>query len=29
MAFEKVLRRALRRCFAVGFRGKKDSEKGS
>ena len=26
---EKVLRRVLRRCLAVGFRGKKGSEKGS
>ena len=28
-AFEKVLRRVLRRCLAVGFNGKKGSEKGS
>ena len=28
-AFEKVLRRVLRRCLAVGFSGKKGSEKGS
>ena len=28
-AFEKVLRRVLRRCLAVGFRGRKGSEKGS
>ena len=28
-AFEKVLRRVLRRCLAVGFHGKKGSEKGS
>ena len=28
-AFEKVLGRVLRRCLAVGFNGKKDSEKGS
>ena len=27
--FEKVLRRVLRRCLAVGFDGKKGSEKGS
>ena len=26
-AFEKVLRRVLRRCLAVGFNGKKGSEK--
>ena len=28
-AFEKVLRRVLRRCLAMGFNGKKGSEKGS
>ena len=28
-AFEKVLRRVLRRRLAVGFKGKKGSEKGS
>ena len=28
-AFEKVLRRVLRMCLAVGFNGKKGSEKGS
>ena len=28
-AFEKVLRRVLRRCLAVGFRGREGSEKGS
>ena len=28
-AFEKVPRRVLRRCLAVGFNGKKGSEKGS
>ena len=28
-AFEKVLRRVLRRCLAMGFIGKKGSEKGS
>ena len=28
-ASEKVLRRVLRRCLAVGFNGKKGSEKGS
>ena len=28
-AFEKVVRRVLRRCIAVGFNGKKGSEKGS
>ena len=28
-AFEKVLRRVLRRCLAVGFNGKKGSKKGS
>ena len=28
-AFEKILRRILRRCLAVGFNGKKGSEKGS
>ena len=28
-AFEKVLRRVLRRCLGVGFRGRKGSEKGS
>ena len=28
-AFEKVLRRVLRRSLAVGFNGKKGSEKGS
>ena len=28
-AFEKVLIRVLRRCLAVGFSGKKGSEKGS
>ena len=28
-AFEKVLGRVLRMCPAVGFRGKKGSEKGS
>ena len=28
-AFEKVLRRVLRRYLAVGFRGRKGSEKGS
>ena len=28
-AFEKVLRRVPRRCLAVGFRGRKGSEKGS
>ena len=27
--FEKVLRRVLRRCPAMGFSGKKGSEKGS
>ena len=27
-AFEKVLRRVLGRCLAVGFRAKKGSEKG-
>ena len=29
IAFEKVLRRALRRCLVMGFNGKKGSEKGS
>ena len=29
IAHEKVLRRVLRRCLAVGFNGKKCSEKGS
>ena len=29
IAFEKVLRRVLRKCLAVGFNGKKGSEKGS
>ena len=29
IAFEKVLRRVLRRWLAVGFRGRKGSEKGS
>ena len=29
IAFEKVLRRVLRRCLAVGFRGKKGCDKGS
>ena len=28
-AFEKVLRRVLGRCLAVGFNGKEGSEKGS
>ena len=28
-AFEKVPRRVLRSCLAVGFRGRKGSEKGS
>ena len=28
-AFEKVLRRVLTRCLAMGFRGRKGSEKGS
>ena len=28
-AFEKVLRRDLRRCLAVGFKGEKGSKKGS
>ena len=29
IAFEKVLRRVLRRCLAVDFEGRKGSEKGS
>ena len=29
IAFEKVLRRVLRRCLAVGFEGREGSEKGS
>ena len=29
IAFEKLLRRVLRRCLAVGFKGRKGSEKGS